>query len=402
MTLASMKLHEAPTLEPVTAGDIARSHRGLARTSVLHLIHPGETGGAETVVRLLATSQRSLGGRIAVGAVVQSERTAASFFAALNEATIEVHRVRIGGRDYRREQRAMAAFCSEFAPDVVHSHGYRSDVVDSLHLRAGVPIVTTVHGFTGGDLRNRFYQWLQCQSYRWFDAVVAVSEPLHGQLARRIESARLHLLPNAYALEPGGLGRAAARVQLGVSDNEFAIGWIGRLSPEKGADVLLDALIDRGAPTDARAVIIGDGPARSALRAHSEQLGLGNRVSWKGSIPNARSLLSAFDVLVLSSRTEGTPMVLLEAMATATPIIATRVGGVPNLLVGDTALLVAPESPSELARAIRSVYADREAAARRAEAARQRLSMTYDVKSWVARYEDIYQCAREHAVRRLS
>ena len=403
MTLASVPgLREPATPGPTRDDDLARSGSALARTSVLHLIHPGDTGGAETVVRLLTTAQRSLGGRIAVAAVVDSERRAADFFAALKEATVEVHRVRVGVREYRREQRAMAAFCRDFSPDVVHSHGYRVDIVDSLHVRGHVPVVATVHGFTGGDLRNRFYQWLQCQSYRWFDAVVAVSEPLQAQLARRIESARLHLLPNAYALEAGGLGRGAARAQLGLTKDEFAIGWVGRLSPEKGADVFLDALLHHETPTDVRGVIIGDGPVGPALRARSLQLGLGDRVSWKGSIPNARSLLSAFDALVLSSRTEGTPMVLLEAMAAETPIIATSVGGVPSLLPANTALLVRPESPAELARAIRGVYTDRAAAARRAEAARRRLNTTYDVQSWVAHYEDIYQSAREHAARRLS
>lgn len=402
MNAASVNFREPTKRGSMSDDRSLRSSQALAQTSVLHLIHPGDIGGAETVVRLLATAQRSLGGRIGVAAVVDSERSAADFLAALKEATVEVHRVQVGGRAYRREQKAVAAFCSEFSPEVVHSHGYRADIVDSLYVRSRVPIVTTVHGFTGGDLRNRFYQRMQRQAYRRFDAVVAVSEPLRTQLSKRIESSRLHLLPNAYGPERGVLTRAAARARLGLTSDEFAIGWVGRLSAEKGADVLLDALIDRAAPTDVRAVIVGDGPVGPALHSRSAQLGLTDRVTWKGSVPNARLLLPAFDVLVLSSRTEGTPMVLLEAMAAGTPIIATRVGGVPDLLPEDTALLVAPESPSDLARAILDVYTNRAAASYRAEAARRRLNAIYDVKSWVARYEDIYQCAREHAARRLS
>jgi glycosyltransferase involved in cell wall biosynthesis len=400
--MTPVSTNETATREPMKGDDFGRSLQALARTSVLHVIHPGETGGAETVVRLLARAQRLSGGRIAVAAVVESEQTAAAFFAPLKEAGVEVHRVHVGGREYRREQKAMAAFSSEFSPDIVHSHGYRADVVDSLPLRGRVPIVTTVHGFTGGDLRNRFYQWVQCHAYRWFDAVVSVSEPLRSQLSRRIESTCLHLLPNAYAPEPGLLERPAARAQLGITNDEFTIGWVGRLSAEKGADVFLEALTQHEAPTDVHAVIVGDGPMRPGLKARSAQLGLDNRVSWKGSIPNARSLLPAFDVLVLSSRTEGTPMILLEAMAAQTPIIATRVGGVRDLLPPGTALLVDAESPSELAHAIRGVYTDRAAAARRAEAARHRLNTTYDVESWVGRYEDIYQCARDNAARRLT
>jgi glycosyltransferase involved in cell wall biosynthesis len=402
MTPVSMEVSRNSADRPAGAEYPPRSLQLAARTSVLHLIHPGDVGGAETVVRLLATAQKSAGARIAVGAVVQSERIGGGFVAAMERAAIEVHCVRVGGREYRREQKSIATLYEEISPDVVHSHGYRADVVDSLCLRAKVPIVTTVHGFTGGDLRNRFYQWLQCQAYRRFDAVVAVSEPLHVQLSKRIEPTRLHLAPNAYALEPGGLPRAAARAQLGITNDQFTIGWVGRLSAEKGPDVLLDALIHPEAPPDAQAVFLGAGPAGTALQGRASQLRLGERVSWKGSVPNARSLLSAFDVLVLSSRTEGTPMVLLEAMAAETPIIATRVGGVPALLPPNAALLVPPESPADLARAIRAAYADRAAGACRAAAARSRLHSSYNVASWVTRYEDIYQRARERAHERLS
>lgn len=95
-------------------------------------------------------------------------------------------------------------------------------------------------------------------------------------------------------------------------------------------------------------------------------------------------------------------MVILEAMAAETPVVATRVGGVPHVLSDDTALLVAPDSPLELAKAIRATINDRPAAMSRARRARQRLEDAYRVDVWVDRYEQIYQRARARAAERLS
>lgn len=379
-----------------------RSANELARTNVLHLIAPGEVGGAESVVRSLASRQRAFGARVKVAAVVPSARAASGFVDALEKSSVDAVRVVVGGRDYRREQKAVAAICEESRADVLHSHGYRTDVIDALYLRRKMPIVTTVHGFTGGDLRNRIYQWVQCRAYPRFDAVVAVSRPLVRQLERRIDSRCLHLLPNAYSRDEHGLSRASARAVLGLPNDHFLVGWVGRLSPEKGPDVLLEAFTASEVPGSVHGVFLGDGPLSTPLQERAARLGLADRISWMGCVPDAGRLLRAFDVLVLSSRTEGTPVVLLEAMAAGTPIIATRVGGVPDLLPAHTALLISPESPTELRDAIRQVIADPAAAMSRADAARRRLDAEYRADAWVDDYEQVYQDARAHAARRLS
>ena len=90
------------------------------------------------------------------------------------------------GRAYLRERAAIARLLREVRPDVVHTHGYRPDVLDAGVARGqGIAVVTTVHGFTGGGWKNRVYEWLQCRAFRRFDAVVAVSRPLVGLLERR-------------------------------------------------------------------------------------------------------------------------------------------------------------------------------------------------------------------------
>jgi len=105
---------------------------------------------------------------------------------------------------------------------------------------------------------------------------------------------------------------------------------VGRLSREKGADVILDAIAACKPPW--RLSIIGDGPERERLKQQAARLGITDRVTWHGPVSNAGKLLSAFDAFVLSSRTEGTPIVLFEAMHSGVPIVTTSVGGVPDVV----------------------------------------------------------------------
>jgi glycosyltransferase involved in cell wall biosynthesis len=360
--------------------------------SVLHIIAPSAVGGAESVVRTLAAAQRDRGTPVSVAAIVEPNDSL-SFLDSLRDAEVEAHQVVVPSRGYMMERRALGALCASLAPSVVHTHGYRADVVDAGYLqRRGVPIVSTVHGFTGGNIRNHCYQWLQCRAYRHFDAVAVVSSPLQRQLAGVVTPERLHVVPNAY--RPGAVySRSEARAALGLTSDAFIVGWVGRLSREKGADVLLNALADLAVPDIVHVAVVGDGPERASLRAQAARLNLANRVTWHGRVSNAERYFAAFDAFVLSSRTEGTPMVVFEAMAAGVPVIAARVGGVPDVLPPGTALLVPPNSPYELGCAIRSVLLERAAAASRARTAHVRVTQAYGVGAWAARYDAIYQNA---------
>src|SRR6185503_10335621 len=140
---------------------------------------------------------------------------------------------------------------------------------------------------------------------------------------------RIRLMPNAWSGE-APLPREVAREKLGLPQNGWIIGWVGRLSGEKGPDVMLRAF--RRLPPEAQLSVVGDGPLRTSLEGEARAENLGDRVRWHGSVPDAGRLMTAFDAVALSSRTEGTPMTVLEAMAAGVPVVATSVGGVPDLL----------------------------------------------------------------------
>ena len=352
-------------------------------------------------MQALAAGHTRRGHRVHVAAIVEPHEPGHPFVDALRAAGVDVRVLSLPGRAYLRERAAVAQLCRELAPDVVHTHGYRPDVMDAgVARRVGIATATTVHGFTGGGWRNRLYEALQVMSFKRFDAVVAVSRPLAGLLSSRgVHPPRLAVLPNAWSPGAEPLERGAARGALGVPDAGARIGFVGRLTAEKGADVLVDAL-PHVAAAAAAVSIIGDGPERPALEARTAALGVAARVRWHGLVPDAGRLLRAFDVFVLSSRTEGTPIALFEAMAAGVPIVATRVGGVPDVLSPDEALLVPSEDARALGVAIQQTLSDRDGSARRARAARQRLARDFDAARWLADYERIYRDAAARAAAR--
>src|SRR5437588_49382 len=248
------------------------------RLAVLHVIAPGDVGGAERVVHTLATGQHRAGHRVAVATVLGNGADRQLFLAPLDQAGVETMTLRISPRAYGRERAAIVELCRRLRPDVVHTHGYHVDVVDAgAARRAGVPTVTTVHGFTGGDFKNWIYERLQRRAFRRFDAVVAVSRPLARDLERTgVPPARLHIVPNAWpAQDPPPFGRNQAREQLEVPEGRFHVGWVGRLTREKGLDVLLAAAGPAGLATAIRSgftspAAAGDRARRARARLASE------------------------------------------------------------------------------------------------------------------------------------
>jgi len=299
-----------------------------------------------------------------VAAVVEPGSSEAHpFIEQLQALGVRVTPVTVGARNYGREYRLLSALVRDLDPGVVHTHGYRSDVIGGAAARAHrVPIVSTVHGFTGGGNRNRFYEWVQSVALRRADAVIAVSAPLVERLAADgIDRDKIRCVPNGFVPVVDAIPRTEARRMLGIRSDALVVGWVGRLSKEKGPDVMLEAL----AASNPRwqLSIVGAGDQTESLRLQAERLHITDRIAWHGPLANAGSLLTAFDAFVLSSRTEGTPITLLEAMYAGVPIVATRVGGVPDVVTSSQAILVPSEAPEMIARALTEVASEPTAAA---------------------------------------
>ena len=379
-------------------GDITAKSNG-RHPAVLHVLAPAREGGLEAVVTMLSAGQGA--DRAHVAAVITPDQSPKThpFVCGLAAIGVPVTPLVVGSRSYLAEYQQLAALVSRIKPALLHTHGYRADIIGGLVARScGLPAVSTVHGFTGGSRRNRLNEHLQCVALRYADGVIAVSKPLvHKLSAAGIPQSRIHFVQNGFAPLSDTLSRKKARHRLGIPDDRLVAAWIGRLSAEKGPDVALDSLSHCGEQWHVS--MIGDGREASQLRERAVSLGVVDRVTWHGPLPNAGSLLPAFDALILTSRTEGTPIVVFEAMAAGVPIVATKVGGVPDVLTSADAILVPPDMPHAIAWGLDEIARDQKAADRRAAHSRQRLGESFAEHTWLARVAAVYERVLNDAFR---
>jgi glycosyltransferase involved in cell wall biosynthesis len=364
---------------------------GDSRLSILLVMAPGTVGGLETVVTALATGLTRRRHAVMVAASLPAPLGGHPVLDGLREGGVNVVLTPLSRS---AERRALIALAGESGAGIVHSHGYRSDVlVRSARAAIGKPIVSTVHGFTGAGAKGRFYEWLQVRALRGFDGVIAVSRPLGAELGESgIGPATLRVIPNALPAMPRTVPPEAARARLlgGSAPSRPLIGWVGRLGPEKGCDVFIEALAAIR-EDDWTAVVVGSGPERPRLEELARRVGVEGRVVWAGTIPAAGELFPGFDVFALSSRTEGTPMVVLEAMAAGVPVVASAVGGIPDMLEqGAAGWLVEPGDPVALGGALRQAFAGTQQARSRVARAASRITQVYGIDPWLDHHEALY------------
>ena len=354
---------------------------------------PAAYGGLERVVAGLSASIAARGHRVVLVTVLEPASDVPAWALALEPLGVTVEPVFVSGRAYRTERRAVRSILRRHGAEIVHTHGYRSDVIDGAVARgAGLPVVSTAHGFVRLGMRGRLYSWLQVRALRHFDAVVAVSRPLLDELRLAgVPASRLRAIPNGFVSSTSrSLSRVTARNRLGLPLDALVVGWVGRMSEEKGPDLALEAFTHVTGPR-VMLCMIGDGSRSTHARALAERLGLTDRVVFSGSRPDADTYLHAFDLLALSSRTEGTPMVLLEAGWARIPIVATAVGGVPDLLGNDRGILVSGFDPRSLGEAIARALADQDGSRARAERLRTAIEAGETSESWIDEYEALYR-----------
>jgi glycosyltransferase involved in cell wall biosynthesis len=283
------------------------------------------------------------------------------------------------GRFDRSVLGSMQSLARELAPDIIQTHAVKSHF---LIRRAGLDRtwawVAFHHGYTWPNLRARVYNQLDRWSLPAARRIVTVSKAFRDELVRhRVAPERIAIVHNA--IDPGWgegaqVSAAALRAKLGIAIGAKVILSVGRLSREKDHATLLDALdqIRVAGQIVPHLVIVGDGPERSRIERRIQELKLAAHISMTGQQPSAEPYYGLADVAVLSSRSEGSPNALLEAMAAGVPLVATTVGGIPEMVTsGDSALLVHPADSRELAQALTAALTDRELTDRLTGRARQ-------------------------------
>jgi glycosyltransferase involved in cell wall biosynthesis len=290
--------------------------------------------------------------------------------------------------------------------DVVHAHSTKAGLLGRIAARlAGVSVILfTAHGwaFTEGRSfwKRSLLAWIERFATRYSTKIICVSEhdyrlALEFKVARPEQLMVIHngldsqpyLSPSFYRGEVTStllsfLGRKGV-------EGRAVVTFVGRLAAPKDPLTLLQAI--QKVP-DCKMLIVGDGPLRRELEGFIQQNGLGERVLLVGASDRIPEILAASDIFVLSSYWEGLPLVIIEAMLAGLPVVATRVGGVPELIEeGVTGLLVPPGNPVELARALRALLDDESLRRRMGEAGKKRALELFTLDRMIEQYQQLYK-----------
>jgi glycosyltransferase involved in cell wall biosynthesis len=298
----------------------------------------------------------------------------------------------------RNAWRSLRALVRDRKIDIAHGHEYKTDLLAYLLGRAeNVIPFATAHGWTGHSWKEKsVYYPADKRLLKRFPRLAAVSSEIKQALvkvgadARRIDVILNGIDPARFRRDPAK--QAPARTHYGVDPSDVVIGAVGRLEPQKRFDLLIEAFASVAKESGKlRLLIAGEGSLRQALQTQIDRMALGNICRLVGQA-DVTTFHHALDVYVQSSDYEGTPNVVLEAMALETPFIATDVGGTGELFTdGVHGILIPPGNAAVLAQAMMRVLADPAAAADRVRAARKRVETDLSFERRMAKIDRIYE-----------
>jgi glycosyltransferase involved in cell wall biosynthesis len=362
-----------------------------ADARVVHVALSLDVGGTE---RLIIEMVKRLAPRSAAVCCLDAPGSWATVLTDLGIPVVALHR-KPGFRPSLALQ--LAAVAARFRANVIHCHHYSPFVYGQLAaLRSPkLHVVFTEHGRLS-DAPPSAKRWLANQVMgRLPGAFYAVSEDLRQHLlAEGFRPDRVGVIYNGIELgtEPGPADREDARRRLGMVEEAFVIGAAGRLERVKDLGTLLEAFASvRARMPRARLVIVGGGAERLRLEQQVSALGLQRAVQFTGHRDDVRCLLPGFDVFVNSSTSEGVSLTILEAMASRLPVVATRVGGTPEVVEdGLSGVLVPARAPGQLAHAIVELASHPDRAAPMGTAGRKRVEARFSIDRMVDRYAGVY------------
>lgn len=362
----------------------------MARRRICLVVGQLVIGGLEKQVYLLATG---LDPRLFEVTVVSLAGGGVWAEALRRAGVLVVELDRRGHFDWRRLAALRRVF-KTVRPDLVYSFNYAGNVYATLAgLLAGVPIlVTGERDIYLSRLTGLVERLLLC----FTECVVCNAEAIRRDLIDRVgfPEEKVITIPNAVVVppNPGPTERDVSRRAIGAGDDEFVAGTITRIDAKKNLGMLVRAAALCGTtPARVRICIIGGGPDEDALRDAIREQGMDERITLLGPRQDARALLPGFDLFVLTSRIEGMPNTVMEAMAAGLPCVCTDVGGCGELIEdGVTGYLVPPGDDRALAGRILEMVADPRARAALGRSGKERIATNYTVGQMVSRVQKVF------------
>lgn len=315
-----------------------------------------------------------------------------ALYRKLTEAGIETH-VFSGPKYDPRSIFKIADFFSRRDIALVHTNGYKADIICGLAAKLrGIPSVKTEHGMLepapslAKQIKlNANINLARALSPRLFRAIVFVSEDLSKRVGPSWK--RKYVIHNGIGNLPEN-----GNVPGELSAADFNLGIVGRLSKIKGHVYLFQAIEKLREAYAIRLNVFGSGPLETALKGYCEQRGLTERVRFLGFRRDIYDCMAALKIFIMPSLNEGTPYALLEAMYLGLPIVASKVGGLKEILSDNNdALLVPPSDSDALARAILHIYENPEEGARLGANARRKVMQKYRIEHMAGKYLEVFR-----------
>jgi len=356
---------------------------------VLSLISSEGYYGAENMLVTLAQKLCQAGCRCVVAVFFDPSATQPEVAERASQRGLTVEMVKCRGKLDWSTVRQLRMLAVRHNVDIVNPHGYKADLYAYAAFRpTRRALVATVHNWPSRRLSMRAYAVLDRIVLRRFDKVIGVSEVPSNILRRsRVAADKIATVPNGVDAEQFDPAAPSLRKEI-AADGGTLVGFVGRLVLEKGGEVLLRAAQQvLAVHPRIKFVFVGEGPSRKPWEALATQLGIAKQVVFVGARDDMPGVYSSLDLVVLPSYIESMPMCLLEAMAAGKPVVATRVGAVPQLLASDQiGLLVEPGSAGALSTGILRVLEDHELALRLGNNARQHVARNFSAQSMAKNY----------------
>jgi glycosyltransferase involved in cell wall biosynthesis len=356
--------------------------------NVLLLISSGGCYGAESMLISLAKGLSTRSVNPVIGVFHNTKQPNIDLARVAHESDLNIRSFSCEGRvDWRAIRHLRDVLRSE-SIDLLHTHGYKADCYGFVATRQlGLPWVSTCHGWTNQSHLLSFYAALNRRVLRRCSVVVAVSKELeyslvHSGIPRRIVTS----IPNGV-----DVGKFQKRHR--KPNKSFVIGTASRLVEKKGIQVLLMAFsrLVEDFP-NVSLLITGDGPFRPKLEQLTQDLNLSAHVVFLGQQRDMPGVYRQMDLFVLPSFQEGMPMCILEAMSTGVPVVATRVGGVSQILRhAETGWLVDPNDPTALARVLSQLIPNSELRSSMSRNASEVITQEFSSELMTARYIRVYE-----------
>ena len=366
----------------------------MTKVKVLHLISSSGMYGAERVILSWMKNCRNITSSIVVFGHKSSSQNPL-FETAVSEGFC-AKKIIMGRFAIWRSFKAALIFVRNKNPDIIHSHGYKGLFYGRvLSWVTNKKLVHTNHGFINNSIKSKINNHIELLISRFFppDLALLVSKNIENKfLTFGVSGKKIKVLANA--IQPN-LNYIPYLFPPELKDKTFdkrIIVYVGRLSFEKGIDLFIEAIpiiCDRF--QDTVFFIVGDGPMKDMLQNKISKLNIKDRIIFTGFRNDAHSIIAHSDVLVLPSRTEGTPIVLLEAMSFAKPVVAFKVGGVPDVITDKKdGLIISPGDSIAFGKAICNLLGDIKLSSRLGINARKTVLQKFNLKNNIEKLNRLY------------